>query len=1161
MRERERGETAGIALVLVSGVTALLILVASAFAQFVHFQRCGNEGERGARYAELAAGSGLEYAAARLMERRADMTAPRTPEARADDWQYRGGGEYRREPGADFAEYPVPEALERTRSPSFSRGDPWIDDAADGIPGVRDEDEPFTDMDGDGRFSARSGRLRGGAGPFSVPFSLRIEPGPTCRINANWGERHLPWPGNNYGFGKGDRALEGSRNPEVALALNALGRVLDLGAVVQIPSPPHPGDYAYVTVSDLGNRILALRPPGDGYASLDALGRALTSGDDPLSEDEWRILEPHLTLTDDPDETPYLPGSPYPPEAGLKRLDLSGAPAATLHAFWTYRIGLARSLALRYEGGLGDLLAGSPPAAEFDFRSGVNFGPLVALFPDEVSAVVRALESARRSGNGLDGYQSVCRIVLDRMNGHGHAPGVALPSEQAMYRAKKADLMMHFTKADIVPADVIEWKPSFPAIPPPATRGTRGLDRDPAAPGDQYDSIAVWPGQFLFPETGQPYAGSEPYENTGGEPRYWPHKEFWLGPIRSFRAECVSRIAGRSGRRTGNLFVARPLVATTQEDFENLSWRRTSTVADLAPDFRPRRLDSGILVRGPGEFQGVQSLPGYSRKSYWRPATIQWTPYSTSSGALLPSEGESDFVNRPTIRWEFAPDSAFSTENLDGSDHAKGTGLYPACSPAQTGGLFVPGDPIDAHPGGRTTAFEIQDFLPSAGVHASGPSSPTLTYRFTSTDLANPLLPPPPPPAQAPVLPDAARMPAPLPMMPPDRILVPNCVPNPPLNNYPDFVYTPHPLQPRCFEQGGIEAWVTQCDGAGWRLATRGYQTRDSTFPAGDGPQEIEFRVVFDPVSQRHRYRLTSRYSIPARVYYSPSPIDAWVAESWSPAAPVIAGEWDLPVREGIPGPVYDHVLVEWRIMDVRKFTPIDPMHPGEDDVMPRMEVRLRVLVNNVAVTGNGTDDFDTHVTYSQWEPGSPGQTGSDHPMVTRYAFIPPWGRVRNGADSYLEFSMKYLDQVGLHTRFGAGAGRADYKDRFRLAGVYLSPVHEFPEPVSLSWAGWTGAMSEAVRQANPSALACRVRGYADVAGSQPLTPWIDITSADGPTADLDVRGVWSVRFRVDFDVPDVASVKDVSVGAGGTGACVDPPVFDDFSLLYTGRPRWAFDE
>lgn len=272
----------GIALILTAGLLTALVLLLVLLLALVRVSRGNVTARVAALRAALAAESGLAYAAARLGD------GPRRPDVpeianRGDDWIPR-----------DLSATPSPRA---SANPSYSHGEHWADDAA-GVPGAYDRDlddvlpANWTDLDGDGRFSAWTGRLRGGATAFSQRFALSAFPA-TGLVCVNSGEIADPL---------GDHDLDGSRlnnvdtdyknnvpadayrdpfypgNTHLVNLLDNLGAVLNLS--VQTIRPYHAPVPAMgdIDTSTLGTLVVQNRPP-NGYASVDQIRSFLSEAD------------------------------------------------------------------------------------------------------------------------------------------------------------------------------------------------------------------------------------------------------------------------------------------------------------------------------------------------------------------------------------------------------------------------------------------------------------------------------------------------------------------------------------------------------------------------------------------------------------------------------------------------------------------------------------------------------------------------------------------------------------------------------------------------------------------------------------------------------------------------------------------------------------------
>lgn len=172
----------GIALILASGIVAVLFLASAATLQLGRIVRTAAGARAEAGRSRLVAESGIHYAASRLTDDPGyplSILAPPTLANRADDWMFRDG---------------VGEPLEGAHNVSYSHGEPWNDDGD----GLREAHEaPAIDLDGDGRFSAASGRLR--TGDSSATFALKVvSTGALYPVNAP-ADRWLMRFGDNLG--------------------------------------------------------------------------------------------------------------------------------------------------------------------------------------------------------------------------------------------------------------------------------------------------------------------------------------------------------------------------------------------------------------------------------------------------------------------------------------------------------------------------------------------------------------------------------------------------------------------------------------------------------------------------------------------------------------------------------------------------------------------------------------------------------------------------------------------------------------------------------------------------------------------------------------------------------------------------------------------------
>lgn len=374
----------GVALVLAAGILTLLAVLAAGFGAAARFAGDSISARIGARQAGLAAASGMDYAAARLV-REGYPSYAASLQNRGDDWT---------------AREPRGTPLEAMRNPSYSHGEPWrdsqnlpfdgldndgdgeIDEPGEGI-GLYNGSESWLDLDGDGRFTAWSGRLRGGDLPFPT-FSLRIEAdGGKIPLNAG----HLDVPFHD------DATIPFHRG--LTHALNNLGALLLPSGhprLRQIATSGQPIAYSF-----FGDDILSVRPPG-GFRDERGLAAALSG----LGGGSWYPPDASGLPAGLKESLPYLDlGTPTaspqfgPPAAADDTLtpraavELAVAPQVVIESLW------------RYLGGPPDLTGWEPGAfPTLDPRTGnaVAYGSgRVLLFPDEARDLAKAVVAQRNA--------------------------------------------------------------------------------------------------------------------------------------------------------------------------------------------------------------------------------------------------------------------------------------------------------------------------------------------------------------------------------------------------------------------------------------------------------------------------------------------------------------------------------------------------------------------------------------------------------------------------------------------------------------------------------------------------------------------------------------------------------------------------------------------
>ncbi len=667
----------GIVLILVSGLLTLFLLLAAAFTQVTEFADAGGEAGRRQLAARLAAGCGMEYAAARLWQEPrtpTDHGQLPTPENARDDWTARG-----------------PEPLDtppsRRLNPSYSHGETWSDVLVGGVkdgayvPG--DDLFPLNaDADGDGKFTARSGRLRGGP-----EFSLRIMP---CRALACINSGELGAPDGDHdldgilnrddphyredldaGYNDADndgiinmhdtfagpwgngvpdwRDADFFGNQEAVTLLNNLGAILGVADPKTVPYAPGYLQMGTIRTSSLGTRVIQNRPRG-GYASVGELR-------DFLSREDFEKAAPYLTTrgeivpmgitvpkwpvalgTDDfhfrslevrtGQELPTVNPAPgysfYPFHAFGARIDLNRAPLELVRA--SLRHLTASGI---YKGN--PLLAGLYPVS-------VEV-PFVRLMETEADAIAellcqnRPIRTWKRLLELLASPAAAAAWVDDPFT-KTDDPATLNHDESNDVTGPRARLKQDLILAQAAPdhfLDPLAWRACSLEVP-------READIPPldAITGASSCAIRrVMKRDMSGPSNAVPYDANGAAKANGQNfldvPRWlgsYRTPEFSLegAPIRDFSVDCegVSGRGARGGaaRAAGEFSVGGAgLRLTSQQDFE------------MESDY-PWLLDGGsIRVQGPCQSKnGIQSGPKFPLSSY---DATQITPYPGAKNWVL----------------------------------------------------------------------------------------------------------------------------------------------------------------------------------------------------------------------------------------------------------------------------------------------------------------------------------------------------------------------------------------------------------------------------------------------------------------------------------------------------------------------------------------------
>lgn len=1062
----------GIVLVLTTGLLTALALAGVLFLQIARTTAGVLATTSASAAARLTTESGLHWGAARMSEGPARFDVPRLAAFRPDDWQYRDGAEYRWVPGA--AAEPAPIDIPESENPSFARGEPWTD--ADGD-GRYSAGESWTDLDGDGRCSAWSGRLRGSKTPFGRTFALRIEPGASSRVNVNGGVPAKRWTAATQWDFRG--LPSDAENNKLACHLNLLGAALGIRSY-EITNTEN-GAIKPVVVSDLGAEILLRRPSG-GFASLDEVGRALV-GDGTLARDEWPRLAPHLALHESRNA------------AGRAWLDVNGAPRAVLASFWMHRAGPATTPYLRYQAAPSDLLIGGNPV--FDPWTRKNMGTNAYVFAEEAEGMAGRLLETKRQKGMIEDHRDVYRSIWEALLGPaGHLcpdDGTTPVSESALYATEKGRLLMGLSFPDMVPPG--SGYQTGRTISVLSALGSWEWDPD-GVPGNEF-----LPLNFkVQPESGRiiplhpdGYHGESPYSGLEGFQADRPDRALWTGPIQDFSISCLVRAGeGTTSRLDAEATVFTPVQIDSQEDFENLGTVRTG--ADPNVGIR-RFLPGGIEAKGLSRYDGVQSLPDFSKRSYWK---IGMDGFDAQTGALTLAEADPDFPPSPvpTARVEFPPhadgieipaNNWLDTTRLDGRDHARMKGEFPFADGGPDA-LFDAGDPFEVQPS--------QMFSGSTPLEKSDPcwtgNHRTFPFSLESRD----------------------GVPAPLRSGP-----------------APCVAPQPHADLARMWETGGIEAWVCQTQGEAWKIS--------SEYHFGPGyllPQSLKLSR-----GSTH-YTLQWEYHIPVHWedVNGTGVVDAgntgdvyWQGDSGNTDNKV---SWDLPMR-GSPyfRPFPDHVIVEWQLL---RYVP----NRGNLNAL-EIRSRLRIVMNGAVV----------HDAVHTFGPASP-EPSPFVPILSRR--IAADGRFDSQFEVSAAADQVALYHGFGAGDFRIGNTRP-CEDRFVRQGWYESPLFVLPGRARAVWAGWTGLSPQPMRALAPQAVRCWLAGYGDADGaSGERSEELEGGGVGGER--LTTPALRSFRFRAAFDVPDLDALRDAEAGQGGTGAFIDPPILEDVRIALAAGPRWT---
>lgn len=672
-----RSRRGGMVLVLVAGVLMLLLLAGVALLETVHASSAGSGAALSACRASLAAESGADYAASRLLEEDGHPRFSRTPADRGDDWVFRDG---------------ATTLLADARNPSYSHGGAWTDDPAVGADGVDNDDDGLTDErdaagkptegagrregheaagpgpGGDGRWGACSGRLRGGR----LAFRLKIE-SVGAKIPVNLGARDS-WSDQN-----GDGFPDRTHHAALVCVLNNLGAIRIPPGGTRRYDVPASGEP--VRTSWLGVDLVRRRPRPHGYRSREdlrermrALGYAPAECDAVLP---FLDLGPYETQAESGMPMNYDSGSVYP----VSQVEYATAEPRVLQALWMHLRTRVRGLmgeksAWAWYSGQGRSsprtgirfsdtgVSHSPsePLDPFGYPApnnpyGVNRSYMApVIFPDEALELARVASGLRESGTRDPESVHFSLISAASQPGSAFAADVldltAEPVARAAWIRAKIDLAVLALTSDLAPA------------PGVGTWCSRGVPFDPMGTGAVPFSFIhpYYISRVPYPSLpGAPYADDKaPYQwgdASGTNPQLEAGRRIrsigWtFGPATRFRVESMG-LSGPGGsvqsRCACQVRALERLDFTAQEDFEalgspstNPSWQvppgkllaeRGIRLLDPAPaGRRPVVPDPDPAI--PRAYPHLVTLPRSDPRGFTPPSTPSWPKLSRFYGAI-----------------------------------------------------------------------------------------------------------------------------------------------------------------------------------------------------------------------------------------------------------------------------------------------------------------------------------------------------------------------------------------------------------------------------------------------------------------------------------------------------------------------------------------------
>lgn len=743
----------GIVLVLVSGILTVMVVLSAMLLRLSGLS-AATDAARGARVqAHLANESALAYAGSRL-GREVGYPLSSVPALgnRGDDWMFRD---------------PPATALRKAVNVSYAHGEPWDDDG-DGLfePGSG-EGATIEDLDGDGRFSARSGRLRTAGdeasfalkitsvgGLFPVNFYGSLGGGASdlrlMRLGDNLGAMLLA---ANSAPERIDRRGGNTTTAEL-IRISALGRHLIAGEDLDLDRVLDPGEDAN------GNGLLDAGRPVGGYKSLDQV-RSVLAGFGYGAAQVDRILA-FLDLG------PYDQSPPALDQTFIPTIELATASREILQAIWQYAAFMPSGDLDSLNLGAGN--PGFPPhppvppkglglryprsGSQFQYAKS-NIGASVMIYPEEASRIAgmaMTFRTTQQRSSWLAFRKALIAAATPPSDDPANWEGTLFEDDVAPLLAGSwTDAAWGWARAK---ADA-----AFFAVCPEGERTGWGVDHGvlPSPipiPGYQRPFVGIGANSgFRFPSPALSGAWPEnPYKAKDGSPDIPLPCALTLAPPTLFRVTSLAR-SGRSGvsAASGLFRAAERIEFTTQTDFEyagsttgSLAWRgievwsaknpglRRPVVADAVanlavsglsidasqrgavtgPAFNPSGCNYSASGAGASTSAGFLALAGKYTGDQW--AYLYW-PFSPDDDPALSPSGEAEW--RSQSRLATLPPDFYATLGRDDPAQSRITPMDPwTVEVLNTDAACVPFDfPPLVNDGTRMQDWSIEFWMKHGG--------------------------------------------------------------------------------------------------------------------------------------------------------------------------------------------------------------------------------------------------------------------------------------------------------------------------------------------------------------------------------------------------------------------------------------------------------------